>query len=248
MNSTGVALLEPGVNSAGVACVERGVRWLFAATLFALVCGVSLPSRADGDASACARDALAKVKARYGAVRDFRAGFSQESRSVALGGPGAVTRSRGEVVLARPGRMRWSYVEPEPSLVVSDGESLWIYEVGSGEAQKFAVSSSALSAAAVQFLLGDADVAENFAVRAESCEADRVGVHLTPLQPATYEHLRIIVDPATGEVSETEVVDLLGNTTRVAFTGVETNTSPAPSTFRFDAPEGVAVIEVTPEP
>lgn len=234
------------MNYAGVAFVERGVKLLAAVTILALGSGVPQEGRADEGGSQCARDALAKVKTRYGDVRDFRAGFSQESRSVALGGPGAVTRSRGEVVLARPGRMRWSYTEPERSLVVSDGESMWIYEVGSAEAQKFSVSGGALSAAAVQFLLGDADVAENFEVRAETCEVDRVRVRLTPLHPETYERLRIVIDPETGEVSETEVVDLLGNTTRVTFTGIETNTSPAPSTFRFEPPEGVAVIEITP--
>jgi outer membrane lipoprotein-sorting protein len=44
------------------------------------------------------------------------------------------------------------------------------------------------------------------------------------------------------------VVDLFGNTTRVAFSKIRTNTKPAADTFRFRPPEGARVIEVPPAP
>ncbi|MBT37335.1 MAG: hypothetical protein CL938_08785 [Deltaproteobacteria bacterium] len=226
--------------------VEREVRFRAPHTLLALVLLAALPAGADENASQCAERAVEAVKQLYASVEDLSARFSQESRSVAFGGPGAVTRSQGKVVFARPDRMRWTYTEPERSLVVSDGEWMWIHEIGSGEAQKLSVAGGALSGAAIPLLLGEADIAGTFSVREEACEATRVRVVLTPLQPAAYERLRVAVDPQTGEILETQVVDLLGNETRVAFTDMRVNTSPDSALFRFDAPEGVEVIELAP--
>ena len=42
--------------------------------------------------------------------------------------PARPRRRAGAVEFAKPGKMRWSYEAPEPSLVVSDGETLWIYD------------------------------------------------------------------------------------------------------------------------
>jgi outer membrane lipoprotein-sorting protein len=53
-------------------------------------------------------------------------------------------------------------------------------------------------------------------------------------------------DPATGELLETTVTDLLGNVTQIAFSGMRTNLRPPDSQFRFDAPKGVRVIELEP--
>ena len=83
---------------------------------------LAAPSAADEALSACAVRAVAAVQARYEKVSDLTASFVQESRSVAFGAAGAASSSRGEVVFAKPGRMRWTYTAPEPSLVVSDGE------------------------------------------------------------------------------------------------------------------------------
>ena len=78
------------------------------------------------------------IQRRYEAVRDLSADFVQTTRSVALGGPGSAATSHGTVVFAKPGKMRWAYDDPEPSLVVSDGHWLWIYDPAHQEVQKLA--------------------------------------------------------------------------------------------------------------
>jgi outer membrane lipoprotein carrier protein len=211
---------------------------------------LAMPVRAEEepDLSDCATAAVAAVQQRYQAVRDLRARFTQETRSVALGAGGSSTHSSGAVVFAKPGKMRWTYKEPEESLVVSDGEWLWIYEPAAGEAQKLPVGDAALSGAAVQFLLGEGEILRDFRVVSEACGAAEARLVLWPRSPATYERLLILVDPRSGDLLETEVVDLLGNATRIAFREVEANLDPAPELFRFQAPPGVEVIEVAPAP
>ncbi len=196
--------------------------------------------------AACIESTVAAIQRRYGAVRDLRSRFVQESRSVALGRRGAVSVSSGTVTFAKPGKMRWSYQEPEQSLVVSDGSWLWIYDPANREAQRYAVADGYLSGAAIQFLLGEGDIPRDFRVSAESCTGEVVDLELVPRQASTYEKLWVRVDRSSGDLLETTVVDLLGNATRVAFQEIQVNLDPAPELFRFDPPAGVRVIELEP--
>jgi outer membrane lipoprotein carrier protein len=217
--------------------------WLVVAALLLL----PGPAGAEDDAlDPCAQRAVNALQKRYEAVVDLQARFEQTSRSVALGGPGAETRSSGEVVFAKPGRMRWSYREPEPSLVVSDGTWLWIYDPGAREAQKMSVAGGMMSGTAVQFLLGEAEIEREFRVEVRVCSEQEVELILWPREPATYERLAIRIDPRSGDLRATEVVDLLGNVTLVAFDGVKTNVGVAAELFTFEPPEGVELIELRP--
>lgn len=225
--------------------VQPGMQGLVAALLLALV--GAFPARAAGEApagDACVQRAVAALQRRYEAVRDLSAGFEQTTRSVALGGPGASEASRGRVVFAKPGRMRWTYESPEPSLVVSDGKQLWIYDPAHREVQRLGVTDAYLSGAAVHFLLGQGQILREFSVRALRCEESAVELELLPRAPASYEKLRVVTDPRTGELQETTVVDLIGNATTVALHDARTNRDPDPALFRFEAPEGVRVIDL----
>jgi outer membrane lipoprotein carrier protein len=210
--------------------------------------GDEVPAGADAGSAPpksdeCMRDAASAVQRRYEGVRDLQAGFVQTTRAAGRATP---VTSRGTVVMAVPGRMRWSYEEPEPSLLVSDGKTLWIYDPVFGEAQRLPVGDGGyLSGAAIQFLLGEGDLFREFQVSALSCEPAAVELLLVPREPASYEKLQILVDPVTGDVSRTHVVDLLGNSTRVEFRDLQLNRRPPASTFRFDPPEGVSVVDLT---
>ena len=204
----------------------------------------SVEEPAESEVSACVRAAVEAVQKRYESVRDISARFEQTSFSVALGRAGSSSKSRGRVVFAKPGRMRWHYQEPEESLVVSDGHWLWIYDPAHKEAQKLEVGEAWLSGAAIQFLLGEGRILRDFEVRSESCDSQEAQLVLVPRSPTTYERLQLEVDVAGGDVRVTEVHDLLGNVTRVAFQDMQVNTDPPPETFGFEAPEGVKVLEL----
>jgi outer membrane lipoprotein carrier protein len=222
-----------------------GIAWL-AGWLGAAGLAVAQPPAPAPATDACVKRAVAAIQRRYEAVRDLSADFVQTTRSVALGAAGTPTASRGSVVFAKPGKMRWEYREPEPSLVVSDGRWLWVYDPAHQEVQKLPVGEGFLSGAAIQFLLGEGQIERDFAVIAQVCSDAKVELELVPRRAASYEKLRVRSDPATGELLETTVVDLLGNLTQIAFSGVRTNQRPADQLFQFRAPEGVRVVELDP--
>ena len=150
------------------------------------------------------------------------------------------------MVVAKPAKMRWVYEEPDESVVVSDGESLWIYDPAFKEAQRLPVGEGFLSGVAVQFLLGEGDLRRDFAIALIACDEGSAELELTPRTPASYEKLRIVAEPDTGSVVRTQIVDLFGNVTVLELSQLEINVNPDPALFRFVAPEGVAVVEIEP--
>lgn len=200
-------------------------------------------------AASCLDVAIDAIQTRYEKVEDLEARFVQTSRPAHLGSiaPDPVV-SQGSVVVAKPGKMRWNYETPEQSLVVSDGESLWIYDPGFGEAQKIPVTEGYLSGAAVQFLLGEGNMRRDFDITVVSCDEERAELALVPKEPASYAKLRVVTNPRSGDLSGTVVEDLLGNVTEVEFQDLRVNRKPAASTFTFTAPDGVKVIELAPVP
>jgi outer membrane lipoprotein carrier protein len=198
----------------------------------------------------CAAEASARVQARYDGIRSLRARFAQTSRNVAFEGAdasGGAAEAKGRVEFAKPGRMRFEYESPEPSLVVSDGATLWIYDPAAKEVQVLPVSGGFLSAAAIQFLLGEGRLAETFVVTARSCTAERALLDLRPRSEATYERIEIAVERDTGWIRETTVYDLLGNQTHLAFSDLETNAAAPVERFRFDPPKDVRVLKLESE-
>ena len=216
------------------------------------VCGAALAASAGDDGATvegCRAEAgpetAARVQARYDGIRDLAADFEQESRSASFGGQPLMNGDikRGQVAFAKPGRMRWRYAEPEPSLVVSDGTTMWIHDVEGGTATRLEVTAGFLSGAALQFLLGDGKLLDTFEVEAERCDDARVELTLRPLEDASYERLGLVADAKTGDILETSVVDLFGNVTVIRFSGMEVDESPPDETFTFDPPEGVELID-----
>jgi outer membrane lipoprotein carrier protein len=192
----------------------------------------------------CGEAAAAALQRRYESVRDFRADIVQITHSVALGSnTSKEMTSKGSVVIAKPGKMRWSYDEPEPSEIVTDGEVLWIYDPTFREAQKLPAGDANLTGVAVQFLLGDGKLQRDFDISALSCEAEAAQLQLVPRTEASYEKLHVRLDPASGDLLGTTVFFVLGNVTEVAFSNIEINRNPDPGVFRLDLPDDVRVIE-----
>jgi outer membrane lipoprotein carrier protein len=193
----------------------------------------------------CAAAITARVQSRYDRVREIEAHFTQRTIS-ALAPSGDVTT--GRVALAKPGKMRWSYETPEPSLVVSDGATLWIYDPRAREAQKLTVGEQFLSGAAFQFLLGNGRIADAFRIAATGCGSPHPRLTLTPRADATYQSLELEVDAASGEALATAVLDLFGNRTEVEFRDVHYDSGLGVDVFRFTPEPGVRVIELAPAP
>ena len=220
-------------------------RLLLGAILAAAGVGSFPAAAVADDPSKCVDGAIAAIQKRYESVSDLSASFVQTARPVAWSGKADAGQvSRGTVVFAKPGKMRWHYSEPEPSLVVSDGRTLWIHDPSHAEVQRMRVTEGYLSGAAIQFLIGEGDMRRDFTISGIACSEDASELELVPKADVAFEKLRVVADRASGELRRTTIYDLLGNVTEVVFSDVRANQSPDDSVFRFEAPAGHEVIDL----
>ncbi|MFP6654993.1 MAG: outer membrane lipoprotein carrier protein LolA [Myxococcota bacterium] len=192
-----------------------------------------------------AKQVAARIQSRYDEIRDFEANFEQVVAAVTFAGQSLMSDEpkMGHVILAKPGKMRWTYQSPERSVVVSNGKWLWIYDVEGQSITRLEVTDGFLSGAALQFLLGDGDILESFDVVAVECSAEQVTLALHPKREATYQRLGLVADPRTGDLIATSILDLFGNRTQIRFSDARLNREPAADTFEMEIPDGVELID-----
>lgn len=191
------------------------------------------------------------VQRRYDAMKGLAADFDQSTQSVVLS-VGAIALdetdsgvSSGHVIFAKPGRMRWEYRVPEESYVISDGKILWIHDVAARQATRVPVGEEYLTGAALQFLLGDGNLSEAFVISPGQCSPGLVELDLEPRKPSSYERLSMTASPDTGLISETSIVDLFGNRTRIRFQNIVVDPPPASGNFEFVPPPGVEILDLS---
>lgn len=229
--------------------LSSGLCPLFGAAAFAAP--PIVPPRASAAAAGTALAArldlpavIDRVQKRYDGAADFRARFNQTLNSAAFKRKTSLT---GEVLLKKPGRMRWNYQTPDPKMYLADGDLLWLYEPEDKQAFKQDLKSSQLPAA-LAFLTGKGKLASEFDI--SFAKDARVGdpgdyvLALSPRQPQSQvKSLLFVVDPRTFDVKESVITDQQGNTNDLLFSSIAINTRIADAAFRWTPPAGTRVID-----
>jgi outer membrane lipoprotein carrier protein len=190
------------------------------------------------------RDVVEHTQARYDATRNFVAAFEQELR---VESGAQVIRSNGKVYFAKPGRMRWEYVAPEPQTIVADGSFLWIDQPKDQQVLKMPFREAFQSQTPVSFLLGVGRLERDFASieRLPTAEDGSLRLRLKPKAESAggVGDLVLQIDPVTFDIRGATVTDALGNQTRLALSDVRRNQELDDALFRFKPPAGADVIE-----
>lgn len=190
--------------------------------------------------AAAGSDAAARVQEYLGELRTLRAEFRQ---SVTDARGQVSERAEGTLALARPGRFRWDYRTPA-QLVVSDGVTVWLYDV---ELEQVTVraAGAALAGTPAMLLAGESDIAEQFAVADLGQNEGLAWSLLTPLD-ADADFREVRLGFAGRELRRMRLLDRLGQTTELEFLRVERNSRLDPALFSFKPPPGVDVVGRAP--
>ncbi|HEX2658226.1 MAG TPA: outer membrane lipoprotein chaperone LolA [Polyangia bacterium] len=185
-----------------------------------------------------------RVQKKYDGAADFRASFNQTLTNTAFK---RRTPSTGEVLLKKPGRMRWNYKTPDPKMYLSDGDLLWLYEPEDKQAFKQDLKTSQLPAA-LAFLTGKGKLANEFDITfAKDPVVGTAKDYVLALVPkqaqAQVKSMLFVVDPETFFVRETMIVDGQGNTNDLLFSDIKINNRLPDATFRWSPPAGVRVVD-----
>lgn len=181
------------------------------------------------------------LQSRYSRLVSMSAEFTQIYTA-----PGERTRREtGQMLLKKPGKMRWNYTSPEPKLFISDGRMMYEYVPSERVATRVKVRESADLRAPFMFLLGRGDLRRDFSKIEFSSEAparaeSRV-LQLIPKRNDDFRALIVEVDPATLRIGRLSILDQRGGRSDFLFSNVHENVSAADQEFVFQAPAGVEI-------
>lgn len=143
----------------------------------------------------------------------------------------------GNMEYKKPNLFRWQVEQPDATLLVTNGQKLWSYDVGLEQVtiQKYSADKQV---SPLSFILDDASkLSVNFIVTKlpDSC------YHLEPKQDnANFVNVAVCFNAK--HIARVQVLDHLGQTSIFQFNGMQHNPQIANSRFNFIPPAGVDIV------
>ena len=185
-----------------------------------------------------AGEALEEFTSRLTSLNSMETEFSQ----VTMDQNGEVLQSlSGTLSVQRPGKMRWQTNPPYEQLVVSDGESVWVYDM---DLEQVTIRNleSKLQETPALLLSGDvSNISDSYTATREQA-GKAVRYRLRP-QDASQLFEALEFDYVNDEVEFMRIFDAAGQITEIRFTGQRVNPELDPAAFTFVAPDDVDVID-----
>ncbi len=199
---------------------------------------VSFPVEADPSNSP--KETAALLQARYEKTDVIQARFSQET--IPAGATEGISAS-GRVFFARPDRMRWEYETPDPQLIVTSGQDVFVYEKEANQVLVIPRDQFLNSEVSRAFFLGKGDLERSFRIEApEGDQSKKWTIKLVPRQDnPQVKTIFITIDPENHLVREMSLEDHMGGKTLLRFTDIALNGKVEGSLFSFTPPQGVEI-------
>jgi outer membrane lipoprotein carrier protein len=184
---------------------------------------------------------LRKVDDHYNHLSSLRARYTER-----YAGMGLDRTESGTLLLKKPGRMRWSYDQPEGKVFVLDGKFAWFYTPGDAQAQRVPAKQLDDLRSPLRFLLGHTQLKKELGGVAVT--NDSHGIHITGVPVGMEQRIKMLTLDVTaaGAIEHMKLEELDGATTEFLFTKMEENVPVREGDFSFTPPAGVPVVDGLP--
>jgi outer membrane lipoprotein carrier protein len=225
---------------------RRGGRFLLTAALMTSCLCVQQPAAPAQQSANGSRpdvhELAHRVDQHYNKLHSLKAGFTES-----YAGLGVHRSESGDLLLLKPGRMRWDYTSPLGKLFLLDGKFAWFYSQGDAQVQRIPEKQLDDLRSPLRFLLGHTELEKELTHIALTTAPD--GQFTLTGQPKGQEkripRLALTVTP-TGAITAIEIEEGDGAITRFTFSGEVPNAAIPPGAFHFTPPAGVPVIDTPP--
>jgi outer membrane lipoprotein carrier protein len=232
----------------------------FLAITLAIISAIQPVQANVSPAAAAAAHAL---EARYHDARTLQAIFLERYKDSNQG----LQAESGRVYFSRPGQMRWEYEAPEQKLFISDGKTVWFYVPSDHTVTRAPMKQSTDWRTPLALLTGKAKLSqlcENLDLSAErpgvqgnvvlrcrprgekargkGAAEDDLDASIAPIDQQ-FDQVFLEVNPESGELADVRILQPGGIELEYRFGNWEENVPLAESLFRFQAPQGVAIVE-----
>jgi len=192
-----------------------------------LLCAATLPAAAGS----------ANLKHFFQDVRTYSAHFQQV---VLDENKRSLQETSGTLWIERPGKFRWDYGKPSNQQIVGDGKRLWVYDPDLKQVSVRSLSG-AVGDTPAQLLAGSGDWEQYFTVKQLGKDGGLDWIQMSPKKKDSgFDFIRL---GFAGRMLRTvELIDGLGQTTRITLSAARENTKIDAAKFKFTPPAGVDVI------
>jgi outer membrane lipoprotein carrier protein len=222
------------------AIIMHNVRLFYLFLLIVMVFTLVSKSMAEG-LSGREEDLVSMLQKKYEATTDITSHFEQETFA---SGSSEGLKAEGKVYFNRPHQMRWEYRQPEPQLIVTGGQEVYVYEEEANQVMVLPRDQLLSTEISRAFFFGKGDLKRFFIVEHPvKGQADaRWMLKLTPRNPVPQVcTIWIVVDSDTHLVKEMWLEDQLGGRTHLVFSDVKVNKGLPDGLFQFVPPPGVEI-------
>jgi len=167
--------------------------------------------------------------------------FSADFEQVLLdSGDVVLERTSGTLEISRPGRFRWSYLQPYEQWLIADGRNIWSYDLDLAQVTVKPQAEALANTPAL--LLGGADNAlDQFDYEGSYRETETTWVQLAPKNTDS-GFVRLELGFIDDQLARMVFFDNLEQTTLVEFSNVAVNEPIDPSQFEFEVPDDVDLV------
>lgn len=150
--------------------------------------------------------------------------------------------SSGTFSLSRPGKFRWDYVSDDPDLpmgqqIIADGEHIYLFSPDLDQVTRRSLGDALAQVPSLVLVQSGADIDQHFMISDIGLTDGLSWVALKPRdENSSYQQL--LMGFNSGVLEIIELVDGLGNVTRLTLSQVQSNIKLPKRRFEFKIPEG----------
>lgn len=182
---------------------------------------------------------LKGVERHYNRARTMQMTFEQTQS-----GQGQISRTEaGELLLEKPGRMRWNYSRPAGKYFLTDGKFAYYYSPNTKRISRAKIKDADDLRAPLAFLIGQLDFYRDFKEFRTTPEGANTYIVATPKSPrAPYTQVDFLVTPDY-RIEVVKVAGQDGSVMRYQLSAERANPVLPAATFEFVKPDGVELID-----
>jgi outer membrane lipoprotein carrier protein len=203
-----------------------------------MACALAIPGSAHSQTST---EIAARVDHHYNSLQSLQVNFVQE-----YNGLGQHLRESGVLLLKKPGRMRWTYTQPQGKLFVLDGRNAYFYTPGQTEVQRVPAKKLDDLRSPLRYLLGHTELQKELTGLSLSVHDD--GYELTGIPKDMQERIASLHFTVTkeGAIRALRIEEVDGSVSNFTFSGEIANPPAADSDFIFHPPAGTEIVDGLP--
>jgi outer membrane lipoprotein carrier protein len=179
------------------------------------------------------------IEHRYNQARTLSVDFTE---TYTIAGRGRRPES-GNLILRKPGRMRWTYSQPAGKLFVSDGHNVYLYTSADNRVEQSTLKATDDLRAPMAFLLGRLDLKKefrDFETKPSGADISLIGRARSGRLP--YEKVQMLIGPNFA-IRELTVDGRDGSVLGFVFRNEVVNPPVPDQAFQFKAPAGAEVVD-----